>query len=243
MSYNIFATFYDRLTENVRYDEYAEYLKKIFEKYCVNDGIILDAACGTGSITKRLSGYGYDMIGVDMSEDMLSVAKEKSDGTILYLCQDLAELDLYGTIDGAVCTLDSINHIEDEEILLRAFEKISLFMNKGGIFVFDVNTLYKHKYILADNTFVYDLDDIYCVWQNFFNDDDNSVDIELDFFEKKNELYERHFESFSEFYYSEKQIRNNLEKSGFEILEIFDNLSFESAKENSERIIYIARKK
>ena len=182
------------------------------------------------------------MIGVDMSEDMLSIAREKSDGKILYLCQNLAELDLYGTVDAAVCTLDSINHIEEEN-LLKVFEKISLFMNKGGIFVFDVNTLYKHKYVLADNTFVYDLDDIYCVWQNYFNEDDNSIDIELDFFEKKNELYERHFESLSEFYYSEKQIRDKLEKSGFEVLGIFDNLSFESAKDDSERIIYIARKK
>ncbi|MBQ7654327.1 MAG: methyltransferase domain-containing protein [Clostridia bacterium] len=242
MSYGIFASFYDELTADVRYDEYAAYVEKIFAKYCPEAEIVLDAACGTGSITRRLSKIGYDMIGVDVSPEMLGVAKEKSDGSILYLCQDLCELDLYGTIDACVCALDSFNHFESEEKLLEAFKKISLFMSDGGIFVFDLNTLYKHREVLSDNTFVYDFENIYCVWQNFFNQGDSSVDIELDFFEKCGEMYKRHFESFSEFFYSDETVERLLEESGFEPVGHFDNLSFEKPSAESERTVFIARK-
>lgn len=243
MSYGIFASFYDALTPDVRYDEYAAYVDGIIKKYFPDAKIVLDAACGTGSMTVRLAKKGYDMIGVDKSVEMLNAAREKSDKGILYLCQDLSELDLYGTIDACVCTLDSFNHIEDEETLLKAFEKISLFMNVGGVFIFDMNTLYKHREVLADNTFVYDLDDLYCVWQNFYNEDDSSVDIELDFFEEQDGLYKRYFESFSEYYYDDETVRSLLEKSGFEVAGRFDSLSFEEPNEKSERTVFVARKK
>lgn len=242
MSYEILASFYDSLTQDVRYDEYASYLDELIKKYNKDACIVLDAACGTGSITRRLSRLGYDMIGVDVSEEMLSVAKEKSDESILYLCQDLCELDLFGTVDVAVSTLDSINHIEKES-LTDVFKKISLFMNKGGIFIFDVNSLYKHRCVLSNNTFVYDEENVYCVWQNFYNEDDLSIDIELDLFEKKDGCYVRHFESFSEYFYDDDFLKKLLAENGFELVSTFEALTSESVKEDSERIIYVARKK
>ncbi|MBQ7580953.1 MAG: methyltransferase domain-containing protein [Clostridia bacterium] len=242
MSYDFFASFYDELTGDVRYDEYALYVDRIIKEYCPDAKIVLDAACGTGSMTVRLAKLGYDMIGVDQSIGMLDVAKNKSDDRVLYLCQDLTQLDLYGTIDACVCALDSFNHIESEGKLLEAFKKISLFTVEGGIFIFDLNTLYKHREILSDNTFVYDLDDVYCVWQNFYNPDDSSVDIELDFFEKQGDVYRRYFESFSEFYYDDETVKDLLEQSGFELVGHFDNLSFEKPTGDSERTVFIARK-
>ena len=115
-------------------------------------------------------------------------------------------------------------------------------MNNGGVFIFDLNTLYKHREILSENTFVYDLENVFCVWQNFFNNDDSSVDIELDFFERQGNVYKRYFESFSEYYYSGETVVKLLEASGFELVGHFDSLSFEKPTQKSERTVFIARK-
>ena len=246
MSYEISASFYDSLTKNVDYDLYAEYIKSVFDKYSSDVKIVLDIACGTGTLTQKLSEAGYDMIGTDLSESMLSVAVNKASQSgrqILYLCQGMDELDLYGTVDAAVCTLDSINHVEDKSVISEMFRKVSLFMNRGGIFLFDVNSLYKHRDVLGDNTFVYETEDVYCVWQNFYEESDSSVDIELDFFERDDDVYVRHFESFTEFYYSDDELTKMLENAGFELLERHNGWTFEDVDETTERIIYIARKK
>lgn len=244
MSYEKFAAFYDGLTGNVRYDEYAKYLRDIFDKFSPEGGTVLDAACGTGNITCRLSDMGYEMIGVDSSPEMLGAAKEKSgERDILYLCQDLEELDLYGTVDKAVCTLDSLNHMESIEKIEEIFRRISLFMNRDGVFVFDMNSLYKHEKVLGDNTFIYDNDEVYCVWQNFFNENDKSIDIELDFFAPEGRgKYERYFESFSEYYYSPEEIMKLLDKSSFKTEGIFEFLTFNPPGDKTERIIFVARK-
>lgn len=243
MSYGIFASFYDRLMQDFRYDIYAGHLRDIIVKHCPDASIVADIACGTGSIAKLLSEYGYEVIGVDKSEEMLSVAREKTQGDVLFVHQDICELDMFGTYDAAVCTMDSLNHIENENLLEKAFEKISLFMNKNGVFIFDMNTLYKHEKVLAENTFVFDYDDLYCVWQNYFNKDDASVDIELDFFFAQNDMYERYSEDFSEYYYSYDTVRRILGKTGFEIIDALDARTFENAKTDSERVLYIVRKK
>ncbi len=246
MSYESFSLFYDRLTENVDYKSYAAYIKRLFERYGKNIKDVLDVACGTGSLTQELALLGYDMIGTDASEDMLMVAQDKKSEAgldILYLCQSAEDLDLYGTVQGAVCTLDSINHIMDENDVIKAFEKISLFTEKDGIFIFDLNTEYKHREILADNTFVYDLGDIYCVWQNELQED-YSTHITLDIFsEVEDGVYERFFEEFDERPYSHEKIQNWLNLSGFELVDFFCEFTEEKPTEDTQRIIYIARKK
>ncbi len=246
MSYGSFAYVYDRLTENVDYKSYAAYIKRLFESYGKNIFSVLDVACGTGSLTAELSKLGYEMIGVDKSEDMLSEAQAKKfeeNLDILYLCQSAEELDLFGTVQGAVCTLDSLNHITDEDTVIEAFKKISLFMEKDGIFIFDLNTEYKHREVLGNNTFVYDLDDVYCVWQNEFDQKDMITHVYLDFFVEEDGLYERFSEEFDERAYSHEKVLEWLGISGFELVDFFEEFTENKPKEDTERIVYVARKK
>ena len=184
LSYSYFADYYDNLTNNVDYKQCAEYLLKLAEKYNHSMGITLDLACGTGSLTVMLKKMGVDIYGIDASPEMLSVAQEKAlDNEIsgmLFLCQKMQNLDLYGTIDTCICTLDSINHISNIDDVQKAFEKVSFFMNPKALFIFDVNTIYKHTQVLANNTFVYDTEQVFCVWQNTLQEDGTTVEIALD---------------------------------------------------------------
>ncbi len=246
MSYESFSLFYDRLTENVDYKSYAAYIKRLFDRYGKGTSSVLDVACGTGSLTEELALVGYDMIGADASEDMLSVAQDKkieSGLDILYLCQSAENLDLYGTVQGAVCTLDSINHITDESAVLRSFQRISLFMEKDGIFIFDLNTEYKHRKVLGNNTFVYDLGDVFCVWQNEYDEENESTHITLDIFsEVEEDVFERFSEEFDERAYSCEKVEKWLKSSGFELVDFFHEMTEEKPRNDTERIIYIARK-
>ncbi len=246
MSYHVFASYYDRLTCEVDYRQRAHYFDQLIRQHITvtDETILLDLACGTGSLTTELSCLGYDVIGVDASADMLSVAMSKSTAgkRILYLCQDSAELDLYGTIDVAVCALDSLNHITDAEKLQKTFEKVSLFTAPGGLFVFDVNTEYKHREILGNQTFVYDLDDLYCVWQNT-TDETLTTEISLDFFVRQGEQYFRESESFCERAWPRKQLCNLLERTGYELLKIYEGDTFQPIGPQSQRAVYVARKK
>ncbi|MBQ7134450.1 MAG: class I SAM-dependent methyltransferase [Ruminococcus sp.] len=243
--YNSFSQYYDALMQNVGYDKRCEYILEIFKRLDHDMGLSLDLACGTGSLTVELKKRGVDVYGIDASYDMLSYAREKAEENnldILFLCQKMQSIDLYGTIDTCVCTLDSINHLTKIEDVQKTFDRVSLFMNKGGYFLFDANTIYKHKEVLADNTFVYDTDDVFCVWQNSLLEN-NIVEIELDFFEREGNIYYRTEEKFRERAYSDGEFTEMLEKAGFEVVERFSDMTFESPKENDQRIVYVAKKK
>lgn len=241
MGYSSFANVYDSLTFNVGYEKRAEYIRKIFVDNGCENGILLDLACGTGILSKYLAEYGYDMILADSSPEMLSVARERLPESLL-LCQNMTELDLYGTINGAVCSLDSINHLIKPCDVKRAFQKVSLFMEKSGVLVFDVNTIYKHEKILGDNIFVYETDDVYCVWQNSYKPKSKTVDINLDIFTLENGKYSRFTDSFSERAYSIEDITKWLGEAGFAVKSIFDDMTFELPKENSQRVYISAIK-
>ena len=213
----------------------------------VSEGILLDLACGTGTLSLLLSDKGYDVIGVDGSEDMLTQAQEKkmeSGDDTIFLCQKMEELDLFGTINAAVSTLDSINHVTDEEKVREIFRRVSLFMEDEGIFVFDVNTPYKHKEVLGDNTFIYDLDEVYCVWQN--STDENLVTtISLDLFEKDEddeETYYRYNEEFSERAYDLDKIKAWLEECKFEVLAVYEEMTREPVRADTQRAVFVAKK-
>lgn len=244
MSYGVFADFYDGLTLNVDYARRASYIAVLFAKLGHNMGLTLDLACGTGSLTLELAKMGVDVYGVDGSEEMLSVASEKAfeqNIDTLFLCQKTQELDLYGTIDTCVCSLDSINHLTDRDDVRKTFAKVSLFMNKGGYFLFDVNTVYKHEKVLADNTFVYDTDDVFCVWQNSLREN-NTVDIDLTFFIPDGEVYSRYDESFSERAYTTDELTEMLNEAGFEVQAVYGDMGFFPPKEKDERIVFVAKK-
>ena len=246
MSYDNFSRFYDLLTDNVEYEKRADYFCRLLSLCGIKDGILLDLACGTGSISVEMAKRGFDVIGVDSSIGMLNAARQKafeSGEQILLLNQSMDDLDLYGTVDCAVCVLDSINHLEDAEQVKRTFRMVSLFMNPGGAFAFDVNTLYKHKNILADNAFVYDFDELYCVWQNNYNEADGSVDISLDFFEEEDGAYYRSCEGFTEKAYELAEISKWLEEAGFEVVGVYDDMTTENARPETERAVFLAKKK
>ena len=247
--YGDFAYYYDMLTENVDYKSRCEYICNLLAENGVGKGILLDLACGTGTMSMLLSDRGYDVIGVDASEDMLSVAQEKkteSGKDIMFLCQRMEELDLFGTINGAVCTLDSINHITDEDTVKKVFSKVSLFMEDKGLFLFDVNTPYKHREILGDNTFIYDMDDVYCVWQNSTDKKTLLTEVSLDIFERDTEeeddVYYRYCEEFSERGYELSEIEKWLTEYKFEVLGVFEEMTKKPVGETTQRAVFLARK-
>lgn len=244
--YGSFAYFYDRLTENVDYDGIAQQIDKWVERFGGRHGILLDLACGTGSLSEALARRGFDVIGVDNSEEMLNAALDKkfdSGLNIQYLRQDMRRLDMYGTIDVTVCVLDSINHLTSDRDALEAFKCVSLFAYPDGLFIFDVNTLYKHEKVLADSAFLYSLDGLYCGWQNEYDKTDSSVNICLDFFEEEEDGgYKRYSEEFKEIYLPPERIKQLLDEAGFEILGVFDGYSDLKLHERSERAVYVCRK-
>ena len=247
MSYGVFSEFYDALTANVSYDTVSQVLSSLLTRYGKSRGLLLDLACGTGSVSVRLAQKGYEVIGVDLSPEMLSEAQNKAYSAgqnILFLCQDMTALDLYGTVDAAVCTLDGLCHLPDEESVFAALQKVSLFMNPGGVFLFDVNSVYKHRAVLGNNTFVYDTDDVYCVWQNTLLSDGVTVQMDLDFFEPVSDEgdYVRQSERFTERAYPRETLEAMLKKTGFTVLDVFDGYSEKPAHDTSERLLFAVRK-
>ena len=162
---------------------------------------------------------------------------------IQYICQDMTSFELYGNADAIICALDSINHLSTPEDIRKTIERAFLFTEPGGVFIFDANTVYKHKNILADNAFVFENDKVFCAWQNSYSKENNRVDISLDFFEKNdNGKYDRYSEDFSEIALETAVMDKYLTDAGFIIEAHFDEDSTDPVKEDSQRIIYVAKK-
>ena len=242
MSYSSLAEVYDKLTTNVEYERRAEYIQSLLLKNGARGGILLDLACGTGTLSAELAKYGYDMILCDLSAEMLGFARERLPDALL-VCQSMTELDLYGTINHAVCSLDSINHLLKTCDVKAAFSSVSLFMERGGVFVFDVNTIYKHENVLGNNSFVTEAQDVFCVWQNSYKRKSKTVDINIDIFIKEGNKYERLRESFSERAYSLADISKWLDETGFDVVGVYDDMTENKPSEMSERVYFSAVKR
>jgi len=245
-NYSNFARYYDILTSNIDYPKRGAYFHEVISRYKTADNnILLDLACGTGSVSEVMAGLGYDVIGVDSSPEMLGIAMEKkyeSGLPIQYLCQDMRKLDMYGTVGVTVCALDGLNHLPTVSDIQKVFNRVSLFTESGGVFIFDMNTEYKHKHVLSDNIFVYETDNVYCVWENSI-DEKYTVSINLEFFERDGEAYYRTSESFCEYVYGCGEIREALKTAGFDDIFCFSEDSFDGLNENDERVIWVALKK
>ena len=245
MSYENFAETYDILMNDVDYKSRTEYLLKLFKNPGKIPPLLLALACGTGGFSNCFAKKGIEVIGVDMSEEMLAKAGENSAemGTdVLFLCQKAEELDLYGTVDGAICCMDSLNHITNIKNLTAAVNKVSLFLEKDCLFIFDVNTEYKHRNILGDNTFVVEEDGVFCVWQNSYQADRLTTDISLDFFIEQDGHYIRSSEDFSERAYTESELSEILRKAGLSTVAIYDDMTYNPPTDKSERVIYVTKK-
>ena len=246
-SYSDFAFYYDSLTGNVDYKKRAAYFDMLIKKYCTSGGrYLVDLACGTGSLSEEFAALGYDVIGIDYSEEMLSEALDKkfdSDSDIQYVCQDMTSFELYGNADIIICALDSINHLASADDIRKTIERVFMFLKKGGVFIFDANTAYKHREILGNNSFVIENDQVFCACQNTFSENDNRVDIALDFFEKSEDgRYTRYSEDFSEIAPERETIDRFLTDAGFTVEAHFDEDSTNPVHEKTQRIIYAAKK-
>ncbi len=243
--YSVFAQYYDALTGNVEYKKRADYLLSLLDRLGHSPKLALDLACGTGTLTLELFQRGIDIYGVDGSVEMLSAARQKcaeAGADILFLCQHMQTLDLYGTVDTVFCTLDSLNHLPGEREAQKALSRVSFFMDPGGWFLFDMNTPYKHEKVLGNHVFVYDTSEVYCVWQNHFTSQGCRADIRLDFFEREKGLYRRSSELFSEWAYSQAETITMLETAGFGNIHVFHEMTFDPPKEDSQRLVWAAQK-
>lgn len=238
--YGDFAAAYDALTFNVPYDEIADVYERVLRSLTSGERL-LDMGCGTGNLTVRLAKRGFDVIGQDASTEMLMLAAAKS-SEVNWICQQMEETELAERVDAVISTLDSINHLPDKAAVERCFRRVAENLKSGGAFVFDVNTVFKHREVLAENTFVYDVDGVYCVWQNTFCPKDNGVDIELDlFFEEEDGSYTRSGESFREVAFSVDELSEMLNKAGFEIVGVWEYLTLDDPREKSEKLLFAAR--
>lgn len=245
-SYDEFSVCYDGLTEDVDYAGRTERLLTLFARYDRKPTLLLDLACGTGGFSFELAKAGMEVIGVDRSEGMLAAAKAKQEPDShnpLFLNQSAEELELFGTVDGAISMLDSLSHITDYDDFCRAIARVSLFLERERLFIFDVNTLYKHETVLGNQTFVRESEDAFCVWQNDYRGD-GLVDLYLDFFlEQPDGGYERFSEEFSERAYSREAIDRALTAAGLETVAVLDDQTDAPPTDTTERMTYVVRKK
>lgn len=241
-SYGSFANIYDSLMHSdINYEQIADYIENIFTIYGINPDLVCDLACGTGNITIPLAKRGYDMTAIDISEDMLNIAREKSEGLdILYLNQDMTSLDLYGTMGAFLCMIDGINYVLAPKALLNMFSKMKrCFMDPGALFIFDISTRHKLKYTIGSNTFVYPGKKIFYTWQNRYIDKKNISDMFLTFFIQENNKYRRFEERHLQHAYSVTEIKYLLKKAGFTKIDTYSQFTFNKPKSNDDRVVFV----
>lgn len=243
--YDVLAGFYDRF-QDVDYDAFADYYEAVFRRFGLSPKLVLDLGCGTGNITLPLARRGYEMIALDASEEMLRFAMEKAKAEgqdVLFLHQDMTAFELYGTVDAMVCALDGVNYLTGDGDVAAMLKLLHYYLNPGGILIFDINTPYKFREILDGNTFIYDEEDAYCVWENELDENTGICYFDLTFFLINTDgTYTRRAEYQEERLYSVEELTETIRGCGLECLGVFDNLTFEAPKADSERLFFIIRR-
>jgi SAM-dependent methyltransferase len=241
--YQDFAYIYDDLMGNVDYEKWTDHVEAIFKKYGIKPKSVVDLACGTGGVTNILAGRGYQVTGVDLSEDMLYVAREKarkSGLSIPYICQDMTRLELHQPVDAITCMCDGFNYILDKADLQRTLQRIYDYLCPGGILVFDISSHYKLSSILANNTMADPDEEISLIWLNQFNKDTQILEMSLTFFVREGSMYNRSDETHLQRAYHEDEIMELLQECGFTQRETFAPFSLTPPKKRSQRIFFAA---
>lgn len=245
--YTNFAKVYDLFMDNVPYDKWVEQIKDILYKENIKDGLICDLGCGTGAITERLANLGYDMIGIDNSYDMLDVAMEKkyaSGHDILYLCQDMREFELYGTVRAIISRCDSLNYIRELSELKEVFAWVNNYLDPNGLFIFDMNTEYKYQNILGDNTFAEVREQASFIWENTYDIDKRINEYDLNLFIKlEGDNYKRFEERHVQKAYTFDEILSAIDSSNMVLEKYLDADTYGDVSEKTERILFVAREK
>lgn len=244
-AYRSFAGVYDMFMDNVDYDRWSAYLTGLLKEADIRDGLVLELGCGTGSMTLRLAQAGYDMIGVDISEEMLQIAqekKEKSGCDILYLLQDMTEFELYGTVRAVICVCDSLNYLLEEEEILSVFRLVNNYLDPGGLFIFDFNTIHKYE-TMGETTIAENRPEASFIWENYYDEKEriNEYDLTLFIREGEGELYRKYEEVHYQRGYTLEKFKELLKKAGLEFLSAWDGFTKKPPAPDSERICVTAR--
>lgn len=264
-AYMDFAGVYDIFMDNTPYDEWADFLAELIGKYGVSKpvrervkaenekdalldsekNLVLDLGCGTGTLTELLYQKGYDMIGVDNSEEMLGIALEKRESSgseILYLCQDMRELDLYSTVGTVVCVCDSINYLLEDDEMENTFALVNNYLYPGGLFIFDFNTVYKYEQIIGDATIAENRDECSFIWENYYHAEEKLNEYDLTIFVREKEgLFRRFTETHFQRGYTLDEMKRFVDRAGMEAVLFLDADTHKTPTEKSERIYVVAR--
>jgi len=244
-SYEGFAYVYDTFMDNVPYEAWSEYVTGLLKEYEIEDGLVLDLGCGTGSMTELLAKKGYDMIGIDLSGEMLEIAMDKradSGLDILYLQQDMREFELYGTVRAIVSICDSMNYIPEEEDLLEVLKLANNYLDPKGLFIFDMNTRYKYEEILGDRVIAEKRDECSFIWENTFYEEEAVNEYELTIFvQEKGDLYRKYEETHYQKAYEIERVKELIQEAGMELVAVYDAFTKNPPKKDSERVYFIAR--
>ena len=238
--YEALAVSYDRLTNDVDYEATVAFYEEILKQEGLKPRTAVDLACGTGSVTAILARKGLQVIGVDMSEEMLTVASQKA-ADAWFICQKLQQLRLPKAVDLAVCALDSLDYITDPEDCKEAIRKTYKYLNPGGIFIFDVNTPEKLR-AMDGQVFLDEDEDVYCVWRGEFDEKTNICSYGMDLFQRRGDVWERSFEEHREYAYDAQTLTGYLKRAGFTSIRIYADRLMEAPREGEQRIYIKARK-
>ena len=244
-AYHALAVSYDRLTNDVDYQATVDFYMEILKREGLKPRTAVDLACGTGSVAAMLAGMGLEVTGVDLSEEMLTVAQQKvqdMENAPRFVCQPLQELRLPRAVDLAVCALDSLDYITDPADCAEAIRRTYKALNPGGIFIFDVNTPEKLR-AMDGQVFLDEDDDVYCVWRGEFDEETNICSYGMDLFQREGDVWHRSFEEHREYAYSAEQLVGYLKAAGFSKIEVYADRRFEAPREGEQRIYIKARKK
>lgn len=255
-SYSEFAYLYDTFMEDVPYEKWADLLSSLFNAYGENIKKVLDLGCGTGTLTELLSSKGYDMMGVDLSEDMLSVAAMKaadSDNDILYINQDMRELEIIEKVDAVISVCDSINYLILDEDMEECFAHVKKSLRPDGLFIFDFNTVYKYETVIGDTTIAEDREEAAFIWENYYSSSDHINEYDVTFFSRispeeceslglgDDELFRRFTETHIQRGYTLEEMKTFLKKTGFRFITALDEETLKEPTAESERIYIISR--
>lgn len=241
-AYSGFAEVYDCFMDNVPYEAWCAYLSGILKEQGIEEGLVLELGCGTGKMTRLLKRQGYDMIGVDMSEEMLGIARQQDSEGILYLLQDMREFELYGTVRAVVSVCDSMNYILEEDELLTVFRLVNNYLDPGGIFVFDMNTVYKYTEELGTQTICENREEASFIWDNYFDEESmiNEYDLTL-FVEEKEGWYRKYEEFHYQRAYEIGTVKDLLARAGMELIAVYGEGTKEAPEPTCGRVYFVAR--
>ncbi len=250
-SYSGFAGLYDLFMDATPYDEWEAFLAEKLKEHGIADGLVLDLGCGTGVMTERLARRGYDMIGVDLSYEMLQKAMEKREQSgldILYLCQDMREFELYGTVRAVISICDSVNYVTEPGELAEVFKLVNNYLDPQGLFLFDFNTTYKYKEVIGDTVIAENREEGSFIWENYYDEESGINEYDLTIFAPSSEsaipgLYEKLEETHYQRGYSLEEMKELILSSGMEFVETIDADTHEGVRETSERIYILAKER